>query len=350
MQIFKKFILTAQYTIQEALKVIEDGALKIAIVVNNEKKVIGTVSDGDIRRGILNGYTLNDTIENLYYKEPILAKQTDTKEQIIQKAIAKKIYQVPVVDADNHLIDIVDLATLLKTQTRNNKIILMAGGLGSRLQPLTNEIPKPLLRVGDKPILQTIIESFAKYGFNNIIISVNYKSDMIKKYFGDGKDFGVNISYIDEKKRLGTAGALSLLKETPKEHFFVMNGDLLTNINFEKFLDFHIFENSTATMAIREQEFQIPYGVIQTNGAKITDIKEKPTYKYFVNSGIYILSPSVLEYIPNDEFFDMPTLFEKLIKDNKNILSFPIHEYWLDIGRMEELQKAQNEYFGVFNV
>ena len=226
----------------------------------------------------------------------------------------------------------------------------MAGGLGTRLRPLTQDTPKPLLKVGDKPILQTIIESFAKYGFEDIVISVNYKSHMIKDYFGDGSQFGVKISYIDEDKRLGTAGALSLLNDKPKEPFFVMNGDLLTNVNFEKFLDFHTFENSIASMAIREHEFQIPYGVIQTNGAKITDIKEKPIQKFFVNSGIYILSPQTLDYIPKDEFFDMPTLFNKLIEDNKNVLSFPIHEYWLDIGRMEELQKAQSEYFGVFNV
>lgn len=350
MKTLDKFILSSTCTIQEAFKTIDTGALKIAIIVDKSKKVIGTISDGDIRRGILNGYGLNDTIENLYFKEPILARKDESKDQIIQKAIAKKIYQIPIVDENNYLIDIVDLATLLKTQKRKNKIILMAGGLGTRLRPLTEETPKPLLKVGDKPILQTIIESFAKYGFEDIIISVNYKSHMIKEHFGDGSQFGVKISYIDEDKRLGTAGALSLLKDKPKEPFFVMNGDLLTNVNFEKFLDFHVSDNSIASMAIREHDFQIPYGVIQTKGAKITNIKEKPTYKYFVNSGIYILSPQTLDYIPEDTFFDMPTLFDKLIEDNKNVLSFPIHEYWLDIGRMEELQKAQSEYFGVFNV
>lgn len=350
MEKLDKFILSSTCTIKKAFQTIDTGALKIAVIVDEEKKVIGTISDGDIRRGMLHGKTLDDTIEDLYFRNPILAKRADSKSQIIQKAIAKKVYQVPVVDEDNFLIDILDLATLLKTQKRKNKIILMAGGLGTRLRPLTEDTPKPLLKVGDKPILQTIIESFAKYGFEDIVISVNYKSHMIKDYFGDGSQFAVKISYIDEDKRLGTAGALSLLNDKPKEPFFVMNGDLLTNVNFEKFLDFHTFENSIASMAIREHEFQIPYGVIQTNGAKITDIKEKPIQKFFVNSGIYILSPQTLDYIPKDEFFDMPTLFNKLIEDNKNVLSFPIHEYWLDIGRMEELQKAQSEYFGVFNV
>ncbi len=350
MTTLNKFILSPTSTIKEAFETIDKGALKIAIILDQNKKVIGTIGDGDIRRGLLNGHTLDDTIEELYFKNPILAKETDSKDLIIQKAIAKKIYQIPIVDKHNILIDIVDLATLLKTQKRKNKIILMAGGLGTRLHPLTKETPKPLLQVGDKPILQTIIENFSKYGFVDIIISVNYKSDMIKDYFGDGSQFGVNISYIDENKRLGTAGALSLLDNVPNEPFFVMNGDLLTNVNFEKFLDFHMNENSIASMAIREDDFQVPYGVIETNGTKITSIQEKPTYKYFVNGGIYILSPQVLEYIPKDEFFDMPTLFELLIKNDKNVLSFPIHEYWLDIGRMEELQKAQNEYFGVFHV
>ncbi|MEA3353986.1 MAG: nucleotidyltransferase family protein [Campylobacterota bacterium] len=335
-------------SIKEALKVIDKGAMKISIVLDEDKKVIGTLTDGDIRRGLLNDLDLNSPIKNLYFKEPTLANINDSKESIIQKALSKKLYQIPIVDNEGRLVDIEDLATLLKKNTRRNKVILMAGGLGTRLRPLTESTPKPLLKVGNKPILETIIENFAKYGFINITISVNYKADMIKEYFKDGSKLGVNIEYIEETKRLGTAGALSLLKNKPQEPFFVMNADLLTNVNFSHLLDFHSFENSIATMCVREYDFQVPYGVIETNGSKITSIKEKPIQNFFVNAGIYVLSPKVFDFIPDNEFYDMPTLFETLIEKNLKSISFPIHEYWLDIGRIDEFNKANQEYKSVF--
>ena len=224
----------------------------------------------------------------------------------------------------------------------------MVGGLGTRLRPLTENTPKPMLKVGDKPILETIIENFAKYGFVNITLSVNYKSNIIKSYFGNGSEFGVNIDYIEEQKRLGTAGALSLLTNKPTEPFFVMNGDLLTNVNFEHLLDFHMQNNSNATMCVREYEQQVPFGVVNIEDGKIKSIQEKPTNKFFVSAGIYLLSPEVLDLIPNNEYYDMPILFDELIRNNKNVVSFPLREYWLDIGRIEEYQKANEEYDEVF--
>ena len=344
----KKILVKENFSIKETLKIIDNGAIRLAVVVDNNNKVKGTISDGDIRRAILRGFSLHDPIKNIYFKDPILAKKGESSEAIIKKAIENKIYQIPVVDEENSLIEIIDLATLLKNKRRKNLVILMAGGLGSRLRPLTDNIPKPLLKVGDKPILETIINNFKNSGFENFLISVNYKKELIKNYFKDGRKLGVNIDYLDESKRLGTAGALSLIKNKSKEPFFVMNADLLTNINFSKMLDFHIEHNSTATMAVIEQEFQIPYGVIEIDDLKITNIKEKPMYKFYINGGIYLLNNETLDYIPKNKFFDMPTLFEKLIKNNKKILSFPIHEYWLDIGRIEEYKKAQSEYFGIF--
>jgi dTDP-glucose pyrophosphorylase len=336
-------------TIKEALEIIDKGAIKIAIVLNTDKKVIGTITDGDIRRGLLNGLDLNSPINNLYFREPTLANINDSKEAIIQKALTKKLYQIPIVDDDGKLIDIEDLATLLKITTKRNHVIIMAGGLGTRLRPLTEDTPKPLLKVGNKPILETIVENFAKYGFVNITISVNYMADMIKEYFGDGSKFGVNINYIEETERMGTAGALSLLKNRPQEPFFVMNADLLTNVNFSHLLDFHSYENSVATMCVREYDYQVPYGVIETDGSNIVSIKEKPVQKFFVNAGIYILSPQIFEFIPKNKFYDMPTLFNELIKQNLKTISFPVHEYWLDIGRVSDFEQAQSEYFGVFS-
>ncbi len=346
---YTKVLLKKTATIKDALQVIDKGAMKIAIILDDVEKVIGTLTDGDVRRGLLNGLSLDSTIDGLYFKEPTLANINDSKELVIQKAISKKLYQIPIVDNDGKLVKIEELANLLKTKARTNRVVLMAGGLGTRLRPLTEEVPKPLLKVGNKPILETIIENFAKYGFINITISVNYKADMIKEYFGDGSKLGVNIDYVEETKRLGTAGALSLMKNRPQEPFFVMNGDLLTNVNFTNLLDFHSFESSVATMCVREYDYQVPYGVIETKGSQIISIEEKPVHKFFVNAGIYALSPQVFEYIPKNEFYDMPTLFEDIIKEELKTISFPLHEYWLDIGRMEEFEQAQNEYDRVFD-
>jgi len=348
MNIYKDILLTKDSTIKEALGVIDKGAMRIAIVLDANEKVVGTLTDGDVRRGLLNGLSLDSSIESLYFKEPTLANINDAKELIIQKALRKQIYQIPIVDDEGRLVKIEELSNLLKTNAKNNRIILMAGGLGTRLRPLTEDVPKPLLKIGNKPILETIIENFAKYGFVNITISVNYKADMIKEYFGDGSALGVNIDYIEETKRLGTAGALSLIKERPQEPFFVMNADLLTNVNFEHLLDFHLMEHSVATMCVREYDYQVPYGVIETEGSLIISIEEKPVHKFFVNAGIYTLSPQVFEYIPKNEFYDMPTLFDDIIKDKLTTVSFPIHEYWLDIGRMSDFEQAQNEYSEIF--
>jgi len=224
----------------------------------------------------------------------------------------------------------------------------MVGGLGTRLRPLTENTPKPMLPVGGKPILQTIVEKFVKYGFINIVMCVGYKSNIIQDFFGDGSKLGANISYVFEEKRMGTAGALSLLPEQPDKPFFVMNGDLLTNVNFEHLLDFHLENNSLATMCVREYDFQVPYGVVNVENGKILSIEEKPVQKFFVSAGIYMLSPDCISHIPKNEFFDMPTLFEKLISMDKNTVSFPLREYWLDIGRMEEYEKANQEYHKVF--
>ena len=344
----KDLLITEDFTIKKALEVIDKGLKRIAIVVDSSGKLLGTLNDGDIRRALLNENSLNNSIKDIYHKNPSVCYVNDSKDTIIKTALKHKVYQIPIVDNEYKLVDVEDLATLLSNKKKKNKVILMAGGLGTRLQPLTNEIPKPLLKVGTKPILETIIENFCNYGFKDIIISVNYKADMIKNYFQDGSKFGVNIEYLEENKRLGTAGALSLIKEDINEAFFVMNADLLTNVNFEQLLDFHNQGNSTSTMCVREYDFQVPYGVIKTKDDKIESISEKPIHKFFVNAGIYLLSPEVLEFIPNNTFYDMPTLFEELIEKDYNVLSFPIHEYWLDIGRVVDYERANNEYANVF--
>lgn len=348
MKNIEKIKLTVNSTIKDALAIINSGAIKIAIVVNEDDRLIGTLTDGDIRRAILNGKSLDDMIEGTYFTEPTIVNVNDTKEDIINLCTSKKIYQIPVVDDKGRVVSIDLLDELLKPEIHSNKVILMVGGLGTRLRPLTEDTPKPMLHVGGKPILQTIVEKFASYGFTNIVMCVNYKSHIIQDHFGDGSRFGVNIEYVLEEKRMGTAGALSLLKEKPDEPFFVMNGDLLTNVNFEHFLKFHQSNDSVASMCVREYDFQVPYGVVNLDNGRILSIEEKPVHKFFVSAGIYMLDPKCIDFIPEDEFYDMPTLFEKLIGMSEKTVSFLLREYWLDIGRIEEYEKANNEYSKVF--
>ena len=336
-------------SVKEALEIIDNGAMQIALVVNENDTLLGTLTDGDIRRGLLKGLDLNSPIESIIFKTPTIAKISDTKEEILKLALSKKLHQIPIVDDAGKILGIQEIEELIKPKEKTNKVVLMVGGLGARLRPLTENTPKPMLKVGNKPILQTIVEKFAEYGYTDIVMCVNYKSHIIQDYFGDGSKFGVNVEYILEEQRMGTAGALSLLKEKPTEPFFVMNGDLLTDVNFSHLLDFHSFGNSEATMCVREYEYQIPYGVIEIKDSEISSIVEKPIQKFFVNAGIYVLSPSVFNYIPENEFFDMPTLFNILIEKQKKVSSFPIHEYWLDIGRMSDFEQAQSEYFRIFS-
>nr|WP_321266991.1 nucleotidyltransferase family protein [uncultured Sulfurimonas sp.] len=349
MKNYKNIALKENSTIKEAYRVIDNGAMSIAVVINDDGTLLGTLTDGDIRRGLLGDLELSDTIESLIFRTPTVCHIEDTKEKILEIAVEKKLYQVPIVDSDGKIVGIEEVDELLKPTIKKNKVILMVGGLGTRLRPLTEKTPKPMLKIGNKPILETIILNFKKYGFINIILSVSYKSEVIESYFGDGSKFGVNIEYIHEDKRMGTAGALSLLECDLDEPFFVMNGDILTNINFSHLLDFHTFNNSKATMCVREYDFQVPYGVIEVDEQKITSIVEKPIHKFFVNAGIYILSPQTLSNIPNDTFFDMPTLFDTLIAKKEKVLSFALSEYWLDIGRLSDFEQAQSEYASVFN-
>lgn len=340
--------LSLNSTIRDALQIINNGAMQMAVVVDSEGKLLGTLTDGDIRRGLLNNLRLEDSVETVLHTTPTVATLSDTKEDILQKALTKKLHQIPIVDEKYRVLGIQEINDLIKPSSKPNMVVLMVGGLGSRLRPLTEETPKPMLKVGNKPILQTIVEKFAEYGFNEIVLCVNYKSHIIQDYFGDGSAFGVKITYIFEEERMGTAGALSLLTTLPNEPFFVMNGDLLTNINFDHLCNYHLTQNAMATMCVREYDFQVPYGVVNMDGNTILSIQEKPVHKFFVSAGIYMLNPDVIRYIPKNQFYDMPSLFEALIQQGQKAVSFPIREYWLDIGQMEEYERANQEYSGVF--
>ncbi|MFA1737450.1 nucleotidyltransferase family protein [Lysinibacillus fusiformis] len=349
MNSWRKIVVSPNTTLLETMKIIDDTSLQFAIVVDDSQTLLGTVTDGDIRRGILRGEGLDVNIESVMNVSPITAGLDNTYSECLNILKKHKLNQLPIIDNDNRIVDIIFAGQQQQETNKNNLVVLMAGGLGSRLRPLTEKIPKPMLNVGNKPILETIIEGFKQYGFTRFILSVNYKKEVIQDYFQDGSDLGVTISYIEEDKRMGTAGALSLLQENLNSPILVMNGDLLTQVNFEQLLQFHEETDATATMCVREYEYQIPYGVIETKGQQLISIKEKPIHRSFVNAGIYVLSPSVFEYIPQGKFYDMPDLFNQLIDEQKNVSVFPVREYWLDIGRMADFERADEEYSNYFN-
>lgn len=343
----KKITIQEKTTIKEALKVINAEGLKIAIITDKNNKFLGTLTDGDIRRGLLKGLNLESQIKSIYVKNPTTALKTDDRKKLMDIAITKKILQIPIVDKNNKFIDLYLLNDSLKPIFKSNLVIIMAGGKGTRLRPLTETIPKPMLKIGEKPILQIIIEKFKENNFNKFLICVNYKSKLIKNYFGNGSKFNVNIDYINEKKKMGTAGALSLLKNKPQEPFFVINADVLTNLNFDSLLNFHNYYNSAATMCIREYYVNSQYGEVKVNNEKIISIEEKPIHKFYVNTGIYVLNPKCLKFIPK-KFFDMTTLFQKIIEKKLLATSFPIDDYWLDIGRLEDFKQGNLEFRSVF--
>jgi dTDP-glucose pyrophosphorylase/predicted transcriptional regulator len=348
MKDWHKIIVDPDTSILKVLEIIDRGALQFAIVVDTDRKLVGTVTDGDIRRGILKGKSLETPVSQIMNTKPTTTGINESKELIFQRMKLEGLKQLPIVGEDNRIISVEFFEDLIQSKIRSNVVCLMAGGLGKRLKPLTDNIPKPLLKVGNKPILLTIIESFLEYGFNNFLISVNYKAELIEGYFKDGSQFGAKINYIRERMQLGTAGALSLLKQEMEEPFFVMNGDILTKINFSQLLDFHLESKAIGTMCVRPFDYQVPYGVVETDGMYLKNIIEKPSFQYFVNAGIYVLEPEVLGFIPYNTYFDMPSLFNTALEKGKSTVIFPLREYWLDIGHLPDFNRANDDYENIF--
>jgi dTDP-glucose pyrophosphorylase len=348
MERWKQTLLDPEATVREAIACIDSVGLQIALVVDENGQLLGTVTDGDVRRAILGGVSLDAPVAGVMNENPTTARGHDDRETLFALMRQRRLHQIPVLDATWRVVGLEVIDDLLKPQQRTNGVVLMAGGLGSRLRPLTDDCPKPLLQIGPKPILETILEAFIQQGFSRFYLSVNYMADRVEEYFGDGKRWNVGIEYLRENERLGTAGALSLLPEQPAEPLFVMNGDLLTRLSFIHLLDFHIGHGAAATMCVREYEMQVPYGVIETRNHRILDIREKPTERYLVNAGVYVLEPEALGLIPAREFCDMPDLFKALIVRGDETAVFPIREYWMDIGRVDDFDRANVQFDAAF--
>lgn len=339
---WKKVVLSPKHSVLDALAMINAAALRVCLVVDQELHLLGVITDGDIRRAILNNISLTQSVTAVMNPTPITVSAKLTRAQLLETMRERSILSLPVVDEAGKLIGLETWEQVAKAPSYDNPVFIMAGGFGTRLRPLTDRCPKPMLKVGDKPILEILLSQFLKAGFKNIYISTHYMPEQITDYFGDGSAWGASIRYVYEETPLGTGGALGLLPDDiPALPLIMINGDVLTTVDLERLLDFHNVHQPAATMCVREYDYQIPYGVISGDGHRIIKMQEKPIQRYFVNAGIYVVSPDLFMSVPNQERIDMPTLLEQQIAQQKDVLMFPIHEYWLDIGRLDDFNKAQ---------
>jgi dTDP-glucose pyrophosphorylase len=334
-------------SIQQSMECLDASARQIVLVVESER-LVGTVTDGDIRRALLRRLSLDQPVSTIMNRAPRTVGPDADAAAVRTLMHEHKIHQVPVVDEGGRLIGLHELDALLQGPDQEAWVVLMAGGLGSRLHPLTQDTPKPMLKVGGKPVIHTIVETLVDQGFRRLFLSVNYRAEQIKDYFGAGEQFGATIEYLHETEPRGTAGALSLLPVRPDVPVLVMNADVLTSVNFANLMRFHMDSGAAATMCVREYAVNVPYGVVEIEDNRIVALNEKPQKRFFINAGIYALSPDSLGFVPGSGLYDMPTLFRKLMAQELSVSAFPLREYWMDIGHLEDLDRARTEYQGIF--
>jgi dTDP-glucose pyrophosphorylase len=326
------------------MSVLDRSGLQIVLVVDQADHLLGTVTDGDIRRGLLRDLSQSAAVDNVMNRSPLTAPAGLSRHELIETLRQHEVHHVPIVDATGRVVGLEAETELYEGAERDNWVVLMAGGLGQRLRPLTDNVPKPLLAVGDRPLLEIIIDGFVRQGFRRFFVSVNYRADMVKSHFGDGSRIGCDIRYLEEMEPLGTAGAIGLLNEVPDKPFVVMNGDLLTTINFDNLIDFHEAHKADLTVGVRRYSHQIPYGVTNIQDHRILDVVEKPVHECFISAGVYVLSPRMLTQLRPPRRVDMPDLVREMIASGGQVSAFPITEYWIDIGRVEDLERARQEF------
>lgn len=339
--IWRQAIVPNTGTIKDAITSLDMTAVKIVLVVNELGALEGTISDGDIRRGLLKNCTLDSPLSTIVHKNPLVVPPDMGHDMVMQLMVVNKVQQIPVVDADHFVVGLHRWDEIASPADRPNVMVIMAGGMGKRLRPHTDNCPKPMLLLSGKPMLEHIIIRSKADGFSEFVIAVHYLGHMIEEYFGDGARFGVNIRYLREESPLGTAGALSLLQPCPDAAFVVTNGDVITDIRYGELLDFHLRHHAAATMAVRLHEWQHPFGVVQTTGVDIVGFEEKPVSRSHINAGVYALDPDALSLLTENEPCDMPTLFERLQERAMRTVAYPMHEPWLDVGRPDDLAIAR---------
>jgi dTDP-glucose pyrophosphorylase len=330
-------------SIRQAMEVLDASSLQIVLVVDPSEKLVGTVTDGDIRRGLLRDLSLSAPVARIMNPKPLTAPQGLSRMELIETLRRHNLRHIPIVDPAGRLVGLEADSELYEGAEKDNWVVLMAGGLGQRLRPLTEDLPKPLLAVGDRPLLEIIIDRFIVQGFRKFFIAVNYRAEMVKSHFGDGGKLGCEIRYLEEHEPLGTAGAIGLLPEKPKDPLVVMNGDLLTTVDFDTLVTFHGQHGADLTLCVRRYSHQIPYGVAEIRGNQVIGIVEKPSHDCYISGGIYVLSPDVLQRLQPARHIDMPNLMRQIIDTGRRVAAFPVTEYWIDIGRIEDLERARSE-------
>jgi dTDP-glucose pyrophosphorylase len=341
-----KALMSLDGTIQQAIQCLDVSGMQIVLVTSERDTLYGTVTDGDIRRALLRGLTLECNVGEIANRNPLVAPPEMGREMVLQLMQANRIHQLPVVDRDRRVVGLHLWDEILTPSSRANPMIIMAGGRGTRLRPYTENCPKPMLEVGGKPMLEHIIEHAKAGGFINFVLAIHYLGNMIEDHFEDGRRWGVNIQYLREDTPLGTAGALSLLPKRPETPFIVTNGDVMTDVHYGEILEFHTRHQAAATMAVRQHEMQNPFGVVKTIGVEIDGFDEKPIYRSHINAGIYVLNPETLDVLQPGQHCDMPTLFTRVQRDKGGrAIVYPMHEPWLDVGRPDDLALARNKQF-----
>lgn len=342
MKSWKEAIVSINASLGEAIETLDRAHLRVALVVDNAFTLKGILTDGDIRRALIAQKSLSVSVLEVMNTAPYSANESWSQGRVLSLLEEKDLLHLPVVTNEGVLVGLHSWTELVRKEKYDNPVFIMAGGFGTRLRPLTEKCPKPMLKIGTKPILEQIIQAFIDAGFYKFYISTHYLPDVIKNYFGDGSNYGVNIRYIHEDEPLGTGGALSLLPHDDIDApMFMVNGDLLTSLNYHSLLEFHNSHSSDITMCVREYEHQVPFGVVQSVGSRVRTIVEKPLHKFFVNAGIYLLNANIVKAVVVQEKLDMPELIQKSIDEGLMVNMFPIHEDWIDIGRVEEFEKAK---------
>lgn len=341
---YRDVLVAPDATVREVLGSIDLASTQMALVVNGEGRLMGTATDGDIRRGLLAGLQLHSPIRDCMHLNPVTVSEGASDAEIIATLRKAEVRHAPLIDAFGRVVGLKILEDLLKARRRDNPVVLMAGGLGSRLGELTRDTPKPMLMIGGRPILEHIMLRMVDQGFYSFWLAVNYKSEVIERHFGDGSAFGCEVRYLKEEQRLGTAGALSLLPDCVPLPVLVANGDLVTNVDFAAMMDHHEQSEAEATMAVRPHEVIVPYGVIEAHGDQFVTVREKPVFQHIIAAGIYVLSPSAITTVPSDTYFDMPQVFSGLASQGRRAAIYRMADYWIDIGQPPDLQRAALEF------
>ena len=339
-----EYLISPQLTNRETIQVIDQTAAQIALVVDSEQRLLGTVTDGDLRRGLLRGETLESPVENIMNRKFRSLPADCTKNRALRLMREETLRHVPGLDSEGRVVRMFLLEEKIYNLKHDNWVVLMAGGQGERLRPMTDACPKPMLRIGGKPMMEIILEQFSEAGFQKFFFSVNYLKQQIMDYFGNGDHWGIEIQYLVEKQPLGTAGSLELFTHFPKHPIIVANGDVLSRVDYGKLLQFHKENKSSATICIRQHETELPFGIVKTNGSELVSLEEKPVMTHSINAGIYVLNPEIIKLLQKDQVCDMPQLLERGLAQNLSINAFPVHEFWVDVGLPQIYEQVNGEW------